>query len=230
MGRAHAYKAVPVVRATPLADAAVRWPAGSAVRACRVDSMADVLQMDRLKQPGSVEQRLASLEVQVGGAGVRRAWGCGACWPLCCGGSEHQHARQTTEGRAGVRGTNGCSRWGDTPSSLQEFPAEHPYTARRGATSRAPEGQTLVPCSGLHAPVRPLSQDSAGTWGRPVGLGGCLGEGVGGGVGMLCEGGADSSLPGTCLAGGPDGQRSALDCGGPEGQRPGLQGGRPHPG
>ncbi|XP_036094011.1 transient receptor potential cation channel subfamily M member 2 isoform X3 [Rousettus aegyptiacus] len=31
----------------------------------RVDSMADVLQMDRLKQPGSVEQRLASLEVQV---------------------------------------------------------------------------------------------------------------------------------------------------------------------
>ncbi|XP_011374673.1 transient receptor potential cation channel subfamily M member 2 [Pteropus vampyrus] len=40
----------------------------------RVDCMADVLQMDRLKQPGSVEQRLASLEVQVAQMASALCW------------------------------------------------------------------------------------------------------------------------------------------------------------
>ncbi|ELK03576.1 Transient receptor potential cation channel subfamily M member 2 [Pteropus alecto] len=40
----------------------------------KVDCMADVLQMDRLKQPGSVEQRLASLEVQVAQMASALSW------------------------------------------------------------------------------------------------------------------------------------------------------------
>lgn len=39
---------------------------GSAVSSCRVDTMVDLLEMAHLKQSSSMEQRLASLEEQVG--------------------------------------------------------------------------------------------------------------------------------------------------------------------
>lgn len=39
---------------------------GSAVSSSRVDTMVDLLEMDRLKQSGFMEQRLSSLEEQVG--------------------------------------------------------------------------------------------------------------------------------------------------------------------
>lgn len=39
---------------------------GSAVCSCRVDTMVDLLEMERLKLLGTLEQRLASLEEQVG--------------------------------------------------------------------------------------------------------------------------------------------------------------------
>lgn len=46
----------------------------------RVDTMVDLLDMDRVKRSGSTEQRLASLEEQVGRFKSRALWGT-----LCCG-------------------------------------------------------------------------------------------------------------------------------------------------
>lgn len=163
--------------------------------------MVDLLEMDRLKGSGSMEQRLASLEEQVGfgpgpvisGAQTRWAW----LVALQCGGFENEHTGEPPgggggDGRAPVtNGTGASFSSGKSPQVLAELRGTAlgggPTCQSEEQTSSPPLSSSDCPLSRLLSSVPEPGRDSPWcpqhSWHRPAGFRATWGAG-GRGVGL----------------------------------------------